>query len=118
MFVGCFVVLSVSLTTQAQNWQPVTTQNTCAARHENAATLVGDSLYAIGGRGMKPLEALNLKTLVWQTLLPPPIEMNHFQAVSYPHEAPIPTCTSTTPNGVAGVRDRPFPPTACAVRLA
>ena len=72
-----------SLTAQAQAWQSVTTQNTCSVRHENAAALVGDSLYAIGGRGMKPLEALNLKTLVWRTLRTPPVEMNHFQAVSY-----------------------------------
>ncbi|QJW89518.1 galactose oxidase [Spirosoma taeanense] len=101
---GCLGLLSTSLTVQAQSWQPVTTQNTCITRHENAATLIGDSLYAIGGRGMKPLEALNLKTLVWRTLPTPPVEMNHFQAISYgneiyvmgaftgsyPHEKPIP----------------------------
>ncbi|GAB3762253.1 kelch repeat-containing protein [Spirosoma pomorum] len=89
---------------QAQEWQPVETKNTCEVRHENAATLIGDSLYAIGGRGIKPLEALSLKTLVWQRLPTPPVEMNHFQAVSYndeiyvmgafkgsfPHETPLP----------------------------
>ncbi len=87
-----------------QEWEPVTTQNTCEKRHENAAALVGDSLYAIGGRGMKPLEALNLKTLMWKKLPTPPVEMNHFQAINYrdevyviaafegkyPHETPIP----------------------------
>jgi N-acetylneuraminic acid mutarotase len=88
----------------AQSWQPVATQNECATRHENAATVVGDSLYAIGGRGTRPLEALNLNTLVWRKLPPPPLEMNHFQAVTYrdeiyvigafqgafPHETPLP----------------------------
>lgn len=104
--VCCLGMLGGNLTGQAQTqtWQPVTTQNTCAARHESAAALVGDSLYAIGGRGLKPLEALNLKTLVWRTLPVPPVEMNHFQAISYgneiyvmgafkgsyPHETPIP----------------------------
>ena len=53
---------------------------------------------------MKPLEALNLKTLVWQAHPAPPVEMNHFQAITYngelyvigafqgkyPHETPIP----------------------------
>lgn len=87
-----------------QEWEPVTTQNSCEKRHENAAALVGDSLYAIGGRGMKPLEALNLKTLMWKKLPTPPVEMNHFQAINYhdevyviaafegkyPHETPIP----------------------------
>lgn len=90
---------------QTRSWQPVTTKNTCETRHENAAALVGDSLYAIGGRGIKPLEALNLKTMVWQKLPAPPVEMNHFQAVSYnnevyvmgafegkyPHETTLPT---------------------------
>lgn len=83
LLTGC---LLGSLTVHAQSWQPVTTQNTCATRHENAAALVGDSLYAIGGRGMKPLEALNLKTMVWRTLPTPPVEMNHFQAVTYGNE--------------------------------
>jgi N-acetylneuraminic acid mutarotase len=92
------------LSAHAQSWQPVTPQNTCETRHENAAALVGDSLYAIGGRGMKPLEALNLKTLIWKRLPTPPVEMNHFQAINYngevyvmcafegkyPHETPIP----------------------------
>lgn len=99
------VCLLGGLTAHAQSWQPVTTQNTCVTRHENAAALVGDSLYAIGGRGMKPLEALNLKTRVWRTLPTPPVEMNHFQAVTYgseiyvmgafqgkyPHETALPT---------------------------
>ncbi|WP_266363142.1 Kelch repeat-containing protein [Tellurirhabdus rosea] len=89
---------------QAQTWQPVETGNACEPRHENAAALVGDNFYAIGGRGMKPLEALNLKTLMWTKLPTPPVEMNHFQAVTYndeiyvimafqgkyPHETPLP----------------------------
>jgi N-acetylneuraminic acid mutarotase len=98
-------LISCGIMAQAQSWQPVTTQNSCSPRHENAATLIGDSLYAVGGRGMKPLEALNLKTLVWKEHPTPPVEMNHFQAITfngelyvmgafqgkYPHETPIPT---------------------------
>ncbi|GAB3542972.1 Kelch repeat-containing protein [Spirosoma fluminis] len=97
-------LIGCGLTAQAQRWQPQPTRNTCSTRHENAAALVGYSLYAIGGRGMKPLEALNLKTLTWRTLPVPPVEMNHFQAITYngeiyvlgafqgkyPHETPIP----------------------------
>lgn len=97
--------LGAQITVFAQSWQPVVTRNSCSPRHENAAALIGDSLYAVGGRGMKPLEALNLKTLVWQTLPTPPVEMNHFQAITYhgelyvvgafqgkyPHETPLPT---------------------------
>lgn len=93
-----------TIETQAQSWQSVETQNTCTARHENAATLIGDSLYLVGGRGLKPLEALSLKTRTWRALPQPPVEMNHFQAVTYngelyvlmafqgryPHETPLP----------------------------
>lgn len=98
-------LLLTSATTYAQTaWQPVATQNTAEKHHENAVALVGDSLYVIGGRGPKPLEALNLKTTVWQRLPTPPVEMHHFQAVTYnnevyvigaftgnyPHETPLP----------------------------
>ncbi|WP_234736798.1 Kelch repeat-containing protein [Tellurirhabdus bombi] len=98
------LLLAGSVGSYAQSWQRVTAKNECETRHENAAALVGDSLYAIGGRGMKPLEALNLKTLMWKKLPAPPLEMNHFQAITYngeiyvmgafegkyPHEVPIP----------------------------
>lgn len=80
------LAVGASLTANAQSWQPVVTQNDCEKRHENAAALVGDSLYAIGGRGMKPLEALSLKTLLWKRLPAPPLEMNHFQAITYRDE--------------------------------
>lgn len=89
---------------QAQTWQSVVTPTTCATRHENAAALIGDTLYAVGGRGARPLDALNLKTLIWTKLPAPPEEMNHFQAInygdelyvmgafkgSYPHETALP----------------------------
>ncbi|WP_420152600.1 Kelch repeat-containing protein [Siphonobacter sp.] len=102
LYSGALILLG--LAAQAQEWQSVPTQNTCATRHESAATLVGDSLYAIGGRGTRPLEALNLNTLIWQRLPSPPLEMHHFQAITYngeiyvmgafegkfPHETPIP----------------------------
>jgi N-acetylneuraminic acid mutarotase len=78
-----------TLTATAQSWHPVETKNTCSARHESAATIIGDSLYAIGGRGIRPIDALNLKTLVWRAHPAPPSEMNHVQAVSYNSEVYI-----------------------------
>lgn len=97
-------LLLLTVAAQAQTWQIVQTQNEATPRHENAAALVGDDFYAIGGRGTKPLEALNLKSLLWRKLPPPPVEMNHFQAITYggeiyvlgafkgpyPHETPLP----------------------------
>jgi N-acetylneuraminic acid mutarotase len=98
------VFLTCSLSAKAQTWQPVQTEPTCTARHENAATLIGHKLYLVGGRGSRPTEALSLKTMIWQKFSEPPTEMNHFQAVTYkgelyvlcafqgkyPHETPLP----------------------------
>ncbi|QJD77045.1 Kelch repeat-containing protein [Spirosoma rhododendri] len=117
--------LLTTLTATAQSWHPVETKNECSARHESAAAIVGDSLYAIGGRGMRPVDALNLKTGVWQTHPAPPSEMNHVQAVSYdgsiyimgafkgayPHETVLPNVLIYNPK--QGVwRDGPAIPAA------
>lgn len=83
---GLLGLLGSSLTLQAQTWQPLTTQNACLNRCENAATLIGDSLYVLGGRGIRPLEALNMKTMVWKQSPLTPVEMNHFQAITYRNE--------------------------------
>ena len=112
------------ITAKAQSWQPLVTQNSCATRHENAAALIGDSLYAVGGRGTRPLDALNLKTLVWTKLPAPPEEMNHFQAInyggelyvmgafkgSYPHETPLPNIYIYSPKQGAWRKGPVIPP--------
>lgn len=87
----------------AQSWQILSTKNTCTTRHENAMAAVGNKLYLVGGRGVKPVDELNLKTLTWRAMQASPLEMSHFQSVSfggevyvlgaftggYPHEKPI-----------------------------
>lgn len=88
----------------AQSWQTFETENTCTNRHENALAAVKGKLILLGGRGMKPVESLDLKTNQWTRLEETPLEMHHFQAVTfkdevwvlgaftggYPHETPIP----------------------------
>jgi N-acetylneuraminic acid mutarotase len=88
----------------APNWSFVETANTCEARHECAATAIENRLVLVGGRRIKPVEIFDILSKTWSKLAPPPIEMHHFQAISYknevyvlgaltggyPHETPIP----------------------------
>jgi N-acetylneuraminic acid mutarotase len=96
-------VLCLSGVITAQNWQILPTQNECSTRHENAMAAIGNRLYLLGGRGMRPVDELDLSTKTWKALQQTPMEMSHFQALSYkgeiyvlgaftgsyPHEKPI-----------------------------
>lgn len=54
-----------------------------AARHESAAAVVDGKLYLIGGRGMRPLDILDLASGAWRTGAEAPVEINHIQAVVF-----------------------------------
>jgi N-acetylneuraminic acid mutarotase len=87
----------------AQTWSTLSPATECTARHECAAAAVGDKLYLLGGRGMKPVEVYDPITNTWETKSMAPLEMHHYQAVpyqgkiyvigaftgGYPHETPI-----------------------------
>ncbi|MEM7024557.1 MAG: kelch repeat-containing protein [Pseudomonadota bacterium] len=74
------------------------------ARHEAAFVDVGDQLFLLGGRGIKPVDIYDTATGEWRHGAEPPIEIHHFQAVpwqdeiwvvgaftgGYPGETPIP----------------------------
>lgn len=53
------------------------------ARHEAAFVRVDDKAYLLGGRGIKPVDILDLKTMTWSAGAPSPIEIHHFQPVVY-----------------------------------
>jgi N-acetylneuraminic acid mutarotase len=88
----------------SQEWEILSTENSCTSRHENALAAVKGKLILLGGRGMKPVESFDLKTNRWTQQVETPLEMHHFQAVTfnnevwvlgaftggYPHETPIP----------------------------
>ena len=96
--------LFASILGSAQKWQTLETEGSCTNRHENALAAVKGKLILLGGRGMKPVESFDPKTKRWTKLAETPIEMHHFQAVTYkdevwvlgaftggyPHETPIP----------------------------
>ena len=99
-----FVVAFSSQYLFAQTWQIVQPKNECTNRHENSLTAIGEKLVLIGGRGVKPVEVFDIKTNTWSKLIETPLEISHFQAItyrnevwvlnaftgSYPHELPIP----------------------------
>lgn len=96
--------LLIAATAVAQTWETLSTDITCTSRHENALAAVKDKLVLLGGRGIKPTESFDLKTKKWTQHVETPIEMHHFQAITYqnevwvlgaftggyPHETPIP----------------------------
>ncbi|MEX2591893.1 MAG: kelch repeat-containing protein [Anditalea sp.] len=97
------ILMGISTYLFGQSWSTVDTKNTCTERHECASAALGDKLYLLGGRGMKPVEEYDPSTKQWKTLAVPPIEIHHFQAVAYkgkiyvigalsgkyPHETPL-----------------------------
>lgn len=94
---------SISIAT-AQVWQAAEPMNLPTKRHESAMTEANGKLYLLGGRGVKPIDVYDPKKDTWTTKAMAPLEMSHFQAVSYkgevyvvgaftgkfPHETPIP----------------------------
>ncbi len=64
-------------------WTVEASSNDPTARHENAYVEAGGLFYLIGGRGSKPLDIYDPVAQSWSTGAAPPLEMHHFQAVSY-----------------------------------
>lgn len=74
------------------------------ARHENAFVQANGNLYLIGGRHSRPVNEYDPVTKIWTEKSTPPMQMHHFQAVSwdnkiyiigaftgnFPDETPVP----------------------------
>ncbi|HEY0769937.1 MAG TPA: hypothetical protein VGD31_06350, partial [Sphingobacteriaceae bacterium] len=63
-----------------------TSAGTPEARHENGFIELNGKFYLIGGRGIKNVNIFDPVTKIWTTGAPPPIELNHFQAIVYNEE--------------------------------
>ncbi len=103
-----YVVLILSLLIAtcgvAQEWSTLEGSNNCTPRHENSLAAVGNTLVLLGGRGLRPVESLDIASNTWTRHIETPLEMSHFQAITfqgevwvlgaftgpYPHEIPIP----------------------------
>jgi N-acetylneuraminic acid mutarotase len=98
------IALIVSLSVSAQQWKVGDPKTFPVNRCENAMAAANGKLYVIGGRGVKSVDEYDPKTNSWKSLIDTPLEISHFQSVSYnneiyvlgaftggyPHETPIP----------------------------
>lgn len=103
-YAALLVLMIASHAVLSQTWKLLQPDNECTNRHENSLAAVGDKIILLGGRGVKPVEVYDIKTNSWTKLIETPLEISHFQAItyknevwvlnaftgSYPHETPIP----------------------------
>ncbi|WP_018612863.1 Kelch repeat-containing protein [Segetibacter koreensis] len=86
------------------SWQTITsTSGAITGREENSYAAAGDKFYLLGGRGIAAVQEYNPANKTWTNKSKPPVEMNHFQAVTlngliyivagmngpFPHERPL-----------------------------
>ena len=64
-------------------WKTLSTKGEPTARHENSFVECEGKFYLLGGRGIKPVDIYNPVTNTWTKGAEPPVEIHHFQAVSY-----------------------------------
>jgi N-acetylneuraminic acid mutarotase len=81
----CFLLFPVLLQAQA-NWQIIPVQNPPQKREDCTFVEANNLFYLVGGRGIKPVEVFNPKTNGWQVKGNTPVEMHHFQAITYKNE--------------------------------
>jgi N-acetylneuraminic acid mutarotase len=79
----CITSTTAFLIKKEYSWKTVETDGTATARHENTFVECGGKFYLLGGRGIKPVDIYDPQTNTWSQGVPPPLELHHFQAVSY-----------------------------------
>jgi N-acetylneuraminic acid mutarotase len=85
-FLFFFGILPLIISAQTSSWETVQTRNAATPRHENSFVECDGKLYALGGRGKKPIEQYDPENKTWTIMAEPPVEFNHFQAISFKHE--------------------------------
>lgn len=99
-----FLILVFALSSGGYYWVYVESERSPVKRSENGVATIDGKLFVVGGRGLKPVDIFDPVYNRWDTLPGPPLEMHHFQALSYkgelyvagaftgsyPHETPIP----------------------------
>jgi len=64
-------------------WHTISGATVAIARHECSFVGFDNMFFLLGGRGIKPVSIYNTETNTWTKGKEPPIEIHHFQAVSY-----------------------------------
>ncbi len=67
----------------ARAWKTVSTKGEPTARHEAAMVAHGGKAILLGGRRVNPVEVFDPIAGSWQSMQPTPMEMHHFQPVSF-----------------------------------
>jgi len=102
-FLILFFLISTGVYAQ-ESWTMIQPETEATSRHESSFVECDGKLYALGGRGERPVDEYDPETNTWTKLADAPMEIHHFQAVSfkneiwvvgaltggYPHETPIP----------------------------
>lgn len=105
-----FAFFSFSLLAQ-ETWHEIPAKGEAMKRHENSFVECNGKFYALGGRGDRSVDEFDPKTSTWTKVADAPMEISHFQAVSfeneiwvigaftggYPHETPIENCLIFNP---------------------
>lgn len=101
LFIG---TLSAFILKKEYSWKSIESDGAATARHENSFVECNGKFYLLGGRGIKPADIYDPRTNSWTQGAKPPVELHHFQAVSYygkiltvgamtgkyPNETPLP----------------------------
>ncbi len=74
------------LRSYSQSWVTVNPIGSCTARGESALANIGNIIYLLGSRGIRPVDAYDTKNNTWHAMEKPPIELHHFQAITYKNE--------------------------------
>ena len=77
------ISLSAFLVKKEYSWKILETKGQPTARHENAFVESEGKFYLLGGRGIKPVDIYNPQNNSWTKGAESPVEIHHFQAVSY-----------------------------------
>jgi N-acetylneuraminic acid mutarotase len=89
----------------AAEWLQLDPETLPTKRHEAAFTELDGKFYLLGGRGIKAVDVYDPETNLWEKKANTPIELHHFQALSYggklyvigaftgpyPNETPVPS---------------------------
>lgn len=86
-FIFCDVMAQDKMV--STEWETMSTIDAVIPRHENSFVAVKDKFYVLGGRGIKPISIYDTKSNTWTTGKESPVEIHHFQAVTYKNKIVI-----------------------------
>lgn len=87
LFTSASIVLLSNCSAQGPlvlgNWKIIETQGVPQQRHEATLIALDKRFYSLGGRRIKPVSIFDPATNIWTQGSTAPMELHHFQAISY-----------------------------------